>query len=237
MLEVARLVFNYYNLSIPSYIDKTKAHYDFTEYVVPVIFGFSAIAFLGFSAWFMHAVYRLRSHSKARWRFLQLVIFSFVAALTFTIEFSRIMRLNMEGQTSSNFAVNELLFFETANFTSTAIRSFICLAVLGIAWPTDSTNTGASSTNDGTKSGWYTRMWRRLVCTSRSSAPPSDKTTYISENGKMVAAHPGMGLRHNLLGEETTINMNVLDATVLEQTIVADDQTATLQVTKSVLAE
>jgi hypothetical protein len=46
-----------------------------------------------------------------------------------------------------------------------------------------------------------------------------------------------MGLRHNLLGEETTINMNVLDATVLEQTIVADDQTATLQVTKSVLAE
>jgi hypothetical protein len=147
MLEVARLVFNYYNLSIPSYIDKTKAHYDFTEYVVPVIFGFSAIAFLGFSAWFMHAVYRLRSHSKARWRFLQLVIFSFVAALTFTIEFSRIMRLNMEGQTSSNFAVNELLFFETANFTSTAIRSFICLAVLGIAWPTDSTNTGASSTN------------------------------------------------------------------------------------------
>ncbi|RKP27357.1 hypothetical protein SYNPS1DRAFT_26988 [Syncephalis pseudoplumigaleata] len=130
----------------------------FTAVVSPIATFSGVLIFGGFGVWFFICTYRVRRHSQARWRFVQLSIFSLLAALTFIMEASITFVGGYGTVNSNNTRASEIEYINVITVVVCFIRSVVCLGVWGVSWPRRGENFNSPvSTNQQSNKGKDTR--------------------------------------------------------------------------------
>ncbi|RKP08066.1 hypothetical protein THASP1DRAFT_30131 [Thamnocephalis sphaerospora] len=197
----------------------------YKRYIQPFVFLFGAVVFAAFGAWFIRAIYQLRNHSKARLRFIQLSTFSFLASATFSITSTKAMITGSGDQTVTDYTVGQIVFFDVSDMIILSVRSLVCLGVLGVTWPRPSQDI-ITSAKGMRAPGWSTRMWRHLnsIMSTKHSSRGGNTTGNITGMTSIQSPNRAQyNPRANLLGEETTIGINTMGASILMKLQAVDE--------------
>ncbi|KAI9594422.1 hypothetical protein BDF19DRAFT_121938 [Syncephalis fuscata] len=117
----------------------------FMGVIAPIAAFSGSIVFGGFGIWFFICTYRVRRHSEARWRFIQLSIFSLIASLTFILESATFFIGGFGIVGLNNASPVELNYINTTRDLITCVRSIVSLGVWGVGWPHRGDNFNSSS--------------------------------------------------------------------------------------------
>ncbi|KAI9598085.1 hypothetical protein BDF19DRAFT_433412 [Syncephalis fuscata] len=131
-LIVMAFVFQVYIYSDDDWILKDVKKYVALNSITNAIPLINAIIFGGFTIWFIFCFLKLRKHAEARFRFIQLTLFTALACFTFVVFGLYFILTDLKQPvTTINGLVSFSILYDLAYF----IRALVFLSVLGVRWP------------------------------------------------------------------------------------------------------
>ncbi|KAI9594404.1 hypothetical protein BDF19DRAFT_444717 [Syncephalis fuscata] len=230
-----------FKLSLSWQLDDDNVAANVAKYVMPHVALVSTIIFGIFAIWFAWCAYRVKKHSKACYRFIQLSIFSALAAVTYTLVTVQSYYGTFSAPREASVSLELTAVFYAFNYTIPLIRVIVCLCVLGLNWPmpksTQRPRAVLSDNNamhdddiDAIESGWSSRFWQQIRAYFNSSdATPNTAKVAVNNNGAKMAnnhyknAHMGLSTNDTSAQEQSSFDVEHMGETMYVQTIVSTD--------------